>query len=1020
MGSEFDFSIEDADVLFDKTSNNYLIYAIVNLNEYYYIIKIRIESNYRVTIQVIKDLNNLRRDDTIIFLFTKIKKAKIFLNKDLNEFYVILSYFSKESAMDLINQDFEKDGEKSFIYFYSQKNLNGEKVIYKKVSATIDGVVPNFVGNKSFLNILFNKSYLIELLFDVKTSELIYQDISHSFYRGIMIKNTFIKPTQNRMVDTSFNDNKSEIIENYNRPTFYGGIGGQRNQNLTRNECNFNDSVLIENILKENLGDRDKENRILNFLTNKLRKYYDFKIRSKEVDLNAIYDINIDIEELTNFLSSMVRQNNPNNSSYCDKIASIRPVINRIILNIIDNESLNINNINMDTKKSEYIIIDYLKERSEKYDIFLSFLKDYKIFENFDSNKELNSLCTLFSEKLKSAIKLREQENFLLKNYLVDTNINYINNPQQKLVNISYNFYNECFKNLKHKKEQIESTNINKYSVYLKISTFDDYLKYILGKFNDEVNDIHRKKEDNLYLAFNLVNLWNSIFDEIKNISYKNEIANNQLEIPRMKIDNEFNTNYNYTINAQYYEDFNNFRSSIWLIENKENFLDKLEKIFVFLVEDDKKEVISIRNNLSNFSKTIIDFVDNLIFFNRMHYNFKFSKEQKKIEFERKKRFLINKIIKFDYEKSLKIAIKYQSLFTISYICNLFKCPEKLKEYFDTIPKTIEGGKEIEYMLRVYLVLDMEKKIHSNKIIDNLNEISFNCRNKNKNDNYNEIIFYFDFFNVFEEYHAQVVNIVWKYPKVKFYFEYFFKSREGVYDRHFNIEKTTWEDFLDIEDLINAVINQKTLENVFKMTRFVLNMNMVSYQENTQSSNLNEENLNESNSDDYKNYINEQKKQKIKIFKLNSVIEKTNFYYMLYTFNVKLGLYKEQYTKFMCGPEKAYYNLKKICDLIEHEFSSSIKVKNFDYLKNNGTENIKMLLNLTNLFKNIYSIEDENENVLQIIKVNNFLFIYFYHNYKQLIKTVVDILIQIDFLYFLQNEIRVKILYYSHYIIEEY
>lgn len=890
------------------------------------------------------------------FLINKIKKAKLFLNKTLNEFYGVIS-----------------TEDKSFIFFYSSR-VAGKGMAYKKASLPIDGVSTNYIGNKSFLNVLFNKNLVIEILFDVRENKLIYKDISNAFYKSVMLKSSFIKPKQNKMnLDNSVlnnnYDNCSEISELYSRP----------------NKSFYQADLVGAQAFSGAYDKSEAGQKVLSILSNKLRKYFEFKLGSKESDLNDIYDINVDIEDLTNFLNTIAyKQQN-------DEVDFIEKAIEKIILNIIDNESLNINNINMDTKKSEYIIIDYLKERAEKLEIFISFLRDYKIFENFDANKNLYSKAFKYSEKLSAAIKLREQENFLLKNNItiLDNNSNTLNSlnaqadAEQKMINISHNFYNDCFEILRCK----ANSKLNKYSIYLKISKFDEYLVHILDCFQSEKDNLQKKKEDNLFLAFNLVNLWNNIFSEVKKVSYCNELANNQLEIPGS---NELNTDYKFTISAKYYENFNNIKSSFWIFEDKESILQKLENLFKFLVQDDKKELISVKNNLSNFSKAIIDFADNLLFFYRMHYNYKDYKDNKKVDYEKKKREIISATINFDYEKSLKLAIKYQSLYSIAYICNLFKCPEKLKEYFNTLHQSVKGGEQIEYMLKVYLILDMKRKISYEKIKQIEIEAEKNLKeykdNTNKSFNsYDDLPLYFDYFDAFGDYHAQMLNVVAGYPKLRFYYEFFLKSREGVFDRHLNIKITNWEDFLDIDNLINATNKNNNVLSILKMVRYVLNMNLIAYTDEAvnlvSNGNLNNEidveieYKNEKIANDFENYnnfnsqnekYNKSKQQEIqnKIANLNYLRKKVNFYYMLYCYDETYGYFLENIdkakNKFLAGAQNVCENIKNLCLKLDSEFSAKVKNGdyNFDKFSVDYFDRIKMLLNLMNEFKDIYAVEE--------------------------------------------------------------
>jgi len=93
---------------------------------------------------------------------------------------------------------------------------------------------------------------------------------------------------------------------------------------------------------------------------------------------------------------------------------------------------------------------------------------------------------------------------------------------------------------------------------------------------------------------------------------------------------------------------------------------------------------------------------------------------------------------------------------------------------------------------------------------------------------------------------------------------------------------------------------------------------------------------------------------------------------MLYYFNISIGMFNNGYKKFLAGPQEAYNNLNDICNLIEREFSTRIRNKDYDYLKllDNFSKEIKKLLNLIKLFRNIYEIEDNNRDLLILTNVN--------------------------------------------------
>lgn len=894
----------------------------------------RIDSNFRISSEILEDVFTLD-NNYLQSLINKVKKAKLFLNKIQNEFYVILS-----------------TDEISLIMFFSS-NLINKGVCYKKAYAPIDGISTLFIGDKSYLCVLFDKNILMKIIFDLKTNNLIFEDITTEFTKRIMInKYSLIKPLENRMQDLSYMDSNSIMSEENYIPTknFYSEakIGKRLNQ-MDKNfneKLNFNDNEDVAQI----------EDNVIFLITNKLKKYHDFKSGKSGINLNALYNISNDSEDLVKHLNNFQKDQN----------ISLISIMRRIILNIVDNETMNINNINTNTRKAEIIIIEYLKERLENYQIFLNFLKDYKIFENFDQNKELYICCMEYKEKLICAIKLREQENFLLKNYVQDNNFSNLSS-EQKLIQIACKFFDNCFEQYKCKYP--EKSGFNKYSIYFKISNFDNYLKFLLDEFVSKLKRLDSSTEENLHLAFYLMNVFNLIFSEIKNMSYYFEYLNSN-------ITDNFYLNFDFAI----FQDFKNIKQSFWLFQNKEDILEKLEKLFRYLVVENTKEIITIKNNISEFSKSIIEFVDHLIFFNMLHYNFKES-DTKKVDYEKKKRFYIKNIIEIDYEKSLQISIKYRCYFTIALICNIYKCPVKLKEYLDVLSQKEKFNTEIEYMLKIYLILDMEKKIKyqkENKVISasrignsadlkNQPNNSASLINKDKN-----LIFYFDYFDVFCDYHQFLKNIFSNYPKVDFFYEFYLRSKEGIFERNNRIDITSWEEFLNLEELFNSINDNNTLERVIKMLRYELNVVVSIYQEIEAA-------LYSNNYDKIyfeKEFQNKENFVRKKYLLINLFFE-VNLYEMHYDFVKSLGLMKsfnDQQIKYNVGKENIIINFTSIADFLQNYIIQKFKKGDYDFTQPNDNveHNIRKLLILIYDYQSYFSLNEPSiENLVKVSYIFN-------------------------------------------------
>ena len=796
-------SILDADILQDQKM--YIIFSLVKANDYFFLTKFTIDQNFKLNLEIIEDIFNINNKD-ILNLYKEIKTGKLFLNKLRNEFYLILSTTKN-----------------SIIFFFSSE-IPHKGMCYKKSNYPINGVSSVFYNNKFVLNILFNLQSIFQIFFDVKSNKINYNDISDTFYKGLMYNNLALPTSISKEFNlfqgyTKYNEDVDDMQERSILP--------DAAQILISSDAQLCSKQDFEK--KKNL-----QEKIIYFINSKLKKFYEYKTNSEtQHNITFLYDLNLDVDELTSNILEL-KQSMENVDEF-----PLNSSIEIIIKNIVDNETLNINNINNESLKAESIIIEYLIERSEKYEIFFSFLNEFKIFQNFDENNLLFSLCLSYKEKLFSAIKLRELENSLLSNYtsIKPSEIRSINlSSTQKMVIISHDFLEATFKKYKdNKNNKNEKKNqnliLNKYSVYLNISKFDEYLRFIMDEFTSKIKDLTVKMEDNLFLSYNFLYLWNSIFSVVKQISSSEE---------------------------------NNFVNCLWLIEKKEDFLEKLEKLFEFMLVNYNKDGLLLKENF-DFKKMIIDYVDYLLHFYKKHYIFK-AFPGRNFEYEKKKRFLIRNIIEIDYEKSLCIAIKYQSLNSIGYICHKCNCPEKLKEYLDTLNYN-ESGKDKEYLLKVYLVLEIEKKINAKNL---------KCEN-----------FHFDFFDIFSEYQINLLNIFINFPKVNFYYKFYLKSKEGNLDLNYYQRNISIEDFENIEILINSINSRETLENVFKMLRYIINVDESNrYQNNL----LNEKEFREMDG----NYI-------------KKIREKINFYNLHYNFVNKYSLISDN-EKYSAGCENILVN----------------------------------------------------------------------------------------------------------------
>jgi hypothetical protein len=145
-------------------------------------------------------------------------------------------------------------------------------------------------------------------------------------------------------------------------------------------------------------------------------------------------------------------------------------------------------------------------------------------------------------------------------------------------------------------------------------------------------------------------------------------------------------------------------------------------------------------------------------------------------------------------------------------------------------------------------------------------------------------------------------------------------------------------------------------------------MNLIAYEEEASNIINNEkikieieDEMKNNNNNYYSNQsTNELQEIKMKIFRLNYLRQKTNFYYMLYDFDQNFGYFTDKNQKFLAGDENVYENFYDLCLRINQEFSARVKngENNFKKFVADYSDKIKKLLNLINIFKEIYGVEE--------------------------------------------------------------
>jgi len=586
--------------------------------------------------------------------------------------------------------------------------------------------------------------------------------------RGFNIQNTAetfsvdVLSTDSGLFDISFNGNR--ICLSDKTEIFY--------KNVINPDSNLSGSAdksrIWENILSKSktplkgsyLNTLDYEmshqeantNEITNILQNEFRYFLEKLLSNQPIDQK------MKEHEINNFLQMI------NTFKADEKIIFM-------MKSIIDDEKQNVDNINKESIKAELVIIEYLREKEKKFDVFYEFLKYYRVFDQIDKNQTIFYKFLEYKEKLTVAIKLREFENNIIDR-LKSSDFAFKKIPPQdeKYYSVAHDYFKLVYDSLK--KSQNLDKPFYKQSIFSKISEIHVFLEKISENFLIKAADI-KNKEDRVILAKIMINLFEIILSSVIFIHEKYLYEGMGADSIDLKI-------YEMRKNPE----------SLWLL--RYSYLEQMETFLTKFLE--------FRPNiLQSTLNEIFSFTDNLLYFIELFHKVNFSVESEKAYFLWRRKILSH-IIELDYEKSLNLSRKYKDFFSVTYICHRKKWLNKLKE---TMMEYKDQTKVIKDILKIYLLFE------SSSIKKSIN----NTKN-----------FEFSFFEDFDEFNQEIKEICANYPKLNFQYEIYLKNK-NVNDYN--------EIDSNLENFVKKIVNKQNLNIYLKIAKIFNNLSRLNYEEFT-------------------------------------------------------------------------------------------------------------------------------------------------------------------------------------------
>ncbi len=454
-----------------------------------------------------------------------------------------------------------------------------------------------------------------------------------------------------------------------------------------------------------------------------------FKIKpnqlTKEESSNSEANLKKIIESYLNKIGELIDQENEfefektqfYNSLKNFELGKISYNLEEIILQTIDDESLNIDSINLNPEKSELVIREYLKRKKYKIEHLLFILKKSEFFNYFDPNKAVFFYIVESLEKIQTALYIRELENKLIeRNTIISNNIAFTD-QEKKQISFKLNFFKLVYENYRKNILKKEYKNFSKFLVYSKISRINDLISTIFITYLQSINDYKTDKIEKANYTFLIVELFSSIISGINESFIQHEIKDEPVEKYRE------NSNYMWFTKTEYLS---------YLRTVHKNILDTFPLI----------QSLSL---VSDLNESLFDYTDKILWLHERFYSVNSSDENKKRYFKEKKDIL-SRLTSVDSDKTLSLTIKYNDYFNMTLICYEKGRPQILNEIMKNSSEFV-----IQFILKLYLKLESEAYRQGKSL-----EVNF--------------------FEVFVNFSNQISMIVSAYPKLKLIHENYLKS----------------------------------------------------------------------------------------------------------------------------------------------------------------------------------------------------------------------------------------------------
>ena len=490
--------------------------------------------------------------------------------------------------------------------------------------------------------------------------------------------------------------------------------------------------------------------------------------------------------------------------------------ITKILHCIVDDPTLNVDNINKESIKAELVIIEYLRQKEKNLEDFLDFLKFFRIFEHVDKNQTIFLKFLELREKLIVAIKLREFENNVVDR-MDRVRVSHIKNSgsssminlkDEKYYFIANNFFNSVYPGLRENpllKPLLNERPFYKQMIFSKISEIHIFLETIHDNFLTFIEDNKKQGEEKVILSYILVTLFNIILNSVR------------LHKEKFFQENNFESDLNSSISYM-----RENSQMLWLLNPE--YLKSFEVYLNIFLEYNSIQISTSTQN------EIFSYSDNLLYLFELFHKVNFSPHSQK-NYQNSRKDILSKVIKLNSEKSLVLAKKYKDFYSITLLCYKENWLNELKE---TMKEFREDETIICYILKLYLLFESES------IRENLNS------QKSSE---------FSFFENFEEYSEEIEKICKKYPKLNFHYEIFKKSKNSNDHEEIN---------LNLETFARSVVKKENLNIYLKIAKIFNILNECNNKDLTKrleqegkfSENKNETNASEINFVLLINYLN--------------------------------------------------------------------------------------------------------------------------------------------------------------------